>query len=665
MRRLLLISFSIGRFWVVPIVTVQSFQPSWSRIPWKPDASFRRQSLQATTVTSDDEAYSKASILNADEISTSQIVEIEPDMQAFSSAYTTVFQELPYLECIPTFGSIPSDLIGSYFRVGPAMFSAGSIVPPRTSIVQPKQPPVPDGTDPDRMVLHPFDGDGAILGITFTSDDNKAIARYRFIRTAGFTNERKKGRRLYNAMDSTRIVGGTGGLGNDLPLPVFRHHLQPGLNKNRKNTSNTRAVFWGNRLLTLFEGSQPFKLDSLALSTEGRSRLGGAIRRDTDPFGAKLSYDAHRNHALSYSVDPGAMKSRLTVFEFDAQFKLVENGRTDHDLPGFSLINDFCTTENYAIFIQPNLQVNGMQFLIQKEPGKILSLDSSQSSTLHLIPRAHKAGDSLRSMRIPVIKDGASEANMQFCNAYETADQKIIIDAILSDATKDRRSNASPLNWPWGTTLAEYQSMSSQKSLWRFTVDLRQGTVQKQCLFRNQYSFGAVNPAVSSCPHRYIYMNVGGLGATVAPPQGLVKYDTVTMQQHDGWMPQVFEFCGEPMYAPRSSDGKDAAEDSGYILSVLYNGRRKESELLIFQANALSDGPTTRIPLGVAIPHGHYGCFSTQATMTAEEIDRRVKLADKMESRGNRWNEVKSDFSGLGLRLDDMEEYFGDWNPFD
>jgi hypothetical protein len=32
-----------------------------------------------------------------------------------------------------------------------------------------------------------------------------------------------------------------------------------------------------------------------------------------------------------------------------------------------------------------------------------------------------------------------------------------------------------------------------------------------------------------------------------------------------------------------------------------------------------------------------------------------------MESRGNYWNEVKSDFSGLGLRLDDMEEYFGDF----
>ena len=65
----------------------------------------------------------------------------------------------------------------------------------------------------------------------------------------------------------------------------------------------------------------------------------------------------------------------------------------------------------------------------------------------------------------------------------------------------------------------------------------------------------------------------------------------------------------------------------------------------------------------MVVPHGYHGCFSaTEETgWTAEEIDRRAKLADKMESRGNMWNEVKSDFSGLGLRLDDIEEYFGDF----
>ena len=76
----------------------------------------------------------------------------------------------------------------------------------------------------------------------------------------------------------------------------------------------------------------------------------------------------------------------------------------------------------------------------------------------------------------------------------------------------------------------------------------------------------------------------------------------------------------------------------------------------------LTDGPIARVPLGIGVPHGLYGCFTEapEANWSAEEVERRSKLADKMESRGNMWNEVKSDFSGLGLRLNDLEEYFGD-----
>jgi all-trans-8'-apo-beta-carotenal 15,15'-oxygenase len=681
---------------------------------------------------------------------------MEPDMAAYASAYTTVMQELPYRICLPSSdggGTIPSDLRGTYFRSGPAMFSAGSIVPPPTSIVRPQQLPVPDGTDPDRMVRHPFDGDGAILAMTFThhsnnetslsSSSSQAIARYRYVRTAAFTNERKRGVRLYPGMDTTRAMGPTAGagLGNDLPLPLFRHHFQPGLNKLRKNTSNTRAVYWGKRLLTMFEGSQPFKLDARALSTEGRSRLGGAILRDTDPFGTKMSYDAHQHRALFYSIEHGLVQSVVTLLEFDAQFRLIEGGRIRYTVPGFALMNDFCTTPNYAIFIQPNVQVNPIQFLVNKEPGTSLHLSTNMPSVLHLLPRAdtqlnpNTASPVVRQLRIslPIQMDGPSEANIQFCNAYEMDPHTIIIDAILSDGTsvlpKNQQQQQSPPpppsshgQWPWGTTLHEYQSMASKKSLWRYTIDLNNRNnsnnnsddgstplVTKQLLCADQCSFGTINPMMSSYPHRYIYMNIGRLGTAVAPPQGIVQYDCHTGRTMDGWMPEAYEFCGEPMYAPRSpprastspvvtsttttanntTTKEEEEEDSGYILSVLYNGRTKESEFVVLQANHLAAGPITRLPLGIGIPHGYYGCYandggtddadnnnnnnntdtssssSSSPIGTAEEIDRRVKLADKMESRGNRWNEVKSDFSGLGLRFDDMEEYFGDWNPFD
>jgi all-trans-8'-apo-beta-carotenal 15,15'-oxygenase len=637
--------------------------------------------LKASLITSDDEASGNSVDVVAHDKSKSN----QPDMEAYASAYTTVFQELPYKECIPSQGEVPLDLMGSYFRSGPAMFSAGSIVPPKTSIVQPKQPPVPDGTDRDRMVLHPFEGDGAILGITFTND-KKVVARYRYVRTTALTKERKKGLRLYSAMDTTRKMGPSigAGVGNDFPIPLFRHHLQPGLNKSRKNTSNTRAIYWGKRLFTLFEGCQPYKLDARALSTDGRSRLGGAIRRDSDPFGTKISYDAQKNRALFYSVEHNGINTDLTVFEFDSEFRLVNDeangkGRTSYDLPGFALINDFCTTSSYAIFIQPHVNVNLMQYVVNKEPGKILNLDMDTPAKLHLIPRI---GTNTKQQCISIPLDGPYEANIQFCNAYEI-DNIFTIDAILSDGKAMMNSRQQqPLSWPWGTTLQEYQSIASKKSLWRYAVDTRSGSVSKELLYSGQCYFGTVSPMVSSKRHQFIYMNIGIMGSDVSPPQGIVKYDCNIRQVVQEWKPELYEFCGEPIYAPRSSTIVDTNndidqsngsnnidDDTGYILSVLYNGRKKQSELLIFTASDISNGPITRIPLGISIPHGYYGCYTNDAEQiignTSEEIDRRVKLMDKMESRGNRWNEVKSDFSGLGLRFDDMEEYFGDWNPFD
>ena len=659
----------------------------------------------ATADTSDDEGAVRSTATttttSAQQLATDslQLLQRSPDMEAYASAYTTIFQEIPYKEYIPTIGTVPSDLMGgSYFKCGPAMFSAGSIVPPKTSIVQPKQLPVPDGTDMDRMVVHPFEGDGAILGITFTKD-HKIVLRYRFIRTTALTKERKKGLRLYTAMDSTRKMGSSigAGVGNDFPLPLFRHHLQPGLNKSRKNTSNTRAIYWGKRLFTMFEGCQPYKLDARALSTDGRSRLGGAIRRDADPFGSKISYDASTHRAIFYSVNQNGINTDLTTYEFDADFRLVEDatngnkGRTSFDLPGFALINDFCTAKNYAIFIQPHINTNAIQFLTSKEPGKSLTVDVNTPAKLHLIPR-FATGAKQQCIAIPL--NGPYEANIQFVNAYEKDKNCIIIDAILSDGRdlikSQQHQQQTPLMWPWGKTLKEYQSIASKKSLWRYTVNTKTGSVIKEALFNGQCYFGTINPMVGSLQHQFIFMNIGSLGSEVSPPQGIAKFDCNedTMQMVQVWKPEPYEFCGEPMYAPRYSVSLDttttttttenvgiinrdgaAAEDSGYILSVLYNGRTKESELIVLEAANINHGPITRIPFGISIPHGYYGCYTTDTEQvigrSADEIDRRVKLMDKMESRGNRWNEVKSDFSGLGLRFDDMEEYFGDWNPFD
>jgi all-trans-8'-apo-beta-carotenal 15,15'-oxygenase len=619
----------------------------------------------------------------------------DPDVEAYASGYTTVFEEIPFRLCRPSFGTIPKDLRGSYYRAGPAMYSAGSIVPPKTSIVQPRQPPVKDGADPKRMVLHPMEGDGALLGVTFTrstqeseegtendgssssdspsedeeDDEAACVVRFRYVRTPGFTNERKKGQRMYTGMDATRQLPAAEsndafqGLANDHPMPLFRHHYQPGLNKLRKNTANTRAVFWGKRLFCLWEGGQPYKVDGRALGTEGRSQLGGAVRKDTDPIGGVLRVDAPRQRALLYGISHGAQSSDLTLYEFGSDFRLVPNGgRRTFQVPGFLLVNDMGVTSMFAVFVAPNVQCSAVQFLVNKDPGKVLKVE--KGGTVVLVRRAGEGGDDAAAIRtIPIAPDALSEANLQIVNAYESDNDRVVLDVIRSDGSHKRPSQASSA-WPWATTLDEYRNIASRKSLWRYTVDVRGTTVSKTLLLDRHVDFATINPQLSSRPHQYVYMNVGRGegGLQSAPPQGVLRYDVATGDVQE-WMPdQPHEFCGEPLFVPRDKGRTEVQEDDGYLLSVLYNGKTRESEVVIFDAARVRSGPITRIPIGAAIPHGYHGCFASEhADWSPDEILRRAKLHDKMESRGNYWNEVKSDFSGLGLRLDDMEEYFGDF----
>eukprot|EP00804_Cyclotella_cryptica_P023620 CCRYP_011949-RC/>CCRYP_011949-RC protein AED:0.03 eAED:0.03 QI:295/0.5/0.66/1/0.5/0.66/3/218/662 len=595
-----------------------------------------------------------------------------PDMQAYANGYKTVFNEISCKLCTPVQGELPKDLVGTYYRCGPAMFSAGSLPPPKTSLVKPKQPPVPDGVDPTRMVLHPFEGDGAVLAVTFHGDtkpdttdadtadqvvdtNGKATVRFKYVRTNAFTNERKKGKKLYTGMESTRSMDN--GIGNDLTLPFFRHHLLPGLNKLRKNTSNTRTVYFGKKLLSLWSGGLPYKLDSLALSTDGRSQLGGAIKREDSALGGKAAIDAARNRILFYGIDEDSGSSQLNLYEFNAKFQPIKenDGVVQVKLPGLAMVHDFAVTENYGIFVQPLVKVNGMQYMLSKEPGKTVALEES-SKLVHVVSRAssNNPGE-IQSFQIPF--DGFNEANLQLINAYEDRDGIIIFDAIRSDERTSSKGSSNN-KWPWATSLENYKTMSTKKSLWRYQVHPRNGFISKDCIANEQIYFGVINSQKSGAMHRYIYAAIGATGEDVAPPQGIVKYDCKSNTQ-ESWFPESYEFCGEPMYA---SGIGDTSEDAGYILSVLFNGKEEESEVVVLRADNISQGPIARIPLGMAVPHGNHGCFASgeEANWTYEEIERRAKLADKMESRGSMWNEVKSDFSGLGLRFDDMEEYFGD-----
>ena len=387
------------------ILLQNNYSPNFTRL----SSSVTEESSMGTTAQEEEDQQQPASTTQTAAESTpnnmtqQQSPPQPPDMLAYFNGYKTVFTEISCELSTPTYGSLPPDLIGTYYKCGPAMFSAGSLSPPKNSFVKPKQPPVEDGVDSSRMVSHPFEGDGAVLAVTFHGDnrhvnegeegnaDNddepkvdtagKMTTRYRYVRTNAFTNERKKGKKLYTGMESTRSTPNLP-VENDITLPFYRHHLLSGLNKNRKNTSNTRTVYFGKKLLTLWGGGLPYKLDSLALSTDGRTQLGGVIKREDSSMSSKAIIDSKKNRILFFGIDEESSSSQLNIYEFNSKFQPIRDndGLVQVKLPGLALIYDFGITNNYAVFVQNMLKVNGMQYMVSKEPGKSVTLLDGEPS---------------------------------------------------------------------------------------------------------------------------------------------------------------------------------------------------------------------------------------------------------------------------------------------
>jgi len=129
--------------------------------------------------------------------------------------------------------------------------------------------------------------------------------------------------------------------------------------------------------------------------------------------------------------------------------------------------------------------------------------------------------------------------------------------------------------------------------------------------------------------------------------KGLIKIDTV--EKIDSvWLGEPYEYLGESIFV---ANEKGIEEDDGYVLSILTNGKDNTSEFVIFDAKDVSKGPISRLNIkGTNIPFGLHGSWAQGLVFSEEDIIRKWKASYALDSKS--WNEVKSDFSGLGLVYD-------------
>ena len=82
-----------------------------------------------------------------------------------------------------------------------------------------------------------------------------------------------------------------------------------------------------------------------------------------------------------------------------------------------------------------------------------------------------------------------------------------------------------------------------------------------------------------------------------------MHYDLKTGKS-TGWSAGKDDRFGEPMFVPRS---ENAAEGDGWMLSVVYRGDEKRSDLAVFEATDLGRGPIALAHLSSRVPAGFHG----------------------------------------------------------
>ncbi|NEO44101.1 MAG: carotenoid oxygenase family protein [Moorea sp. SIO4A3] len=452
-------------------------------------------------------------------------------------------------------GEIPEDLQGTWLRNGPGLLDINGY-----------------------RVHHPFDGDGMICAIAF--DHGRAHFRNRFVRTEGFLAEQKAGKPVYRGVFGTQKPGGW--LAN-----LFDVQL--------KNIANTNVIYWGSKLLALWEAAKPYSLDPHTLETLGEDNLDG-ILAGGESFAAhpwidpSSKLDGGQPCLVNFAIQPG-LSSKIIIYELDPTGKLLR--RQSYCVPGFCFIHDFAITPNYCIFFQNPVTYNPIPFLLgYRGAGECVAYQPEQPTRIIVIPRKQNTEE-------VKILETQSGFIFHHANAFEE-DGKIYVDSICYESLPAIET---------GTDFREIDmNTNAPGQLWRFTLNLTEKTVANQFLEERCCEFPIINPNCVGHPYRYLFIGATDRPTGNAPLQGILKIDMETKTQQF-WSAAPKGFVNEPMFVPRPNAER---EDDGWVLTLVYDASHHRSDLVILDGRDLTSEPVARLHLKHHIPYGLHGSWTSE-----------------------------------------------------
>lgn len=417
-------------------------------------------------------------------------------------------------------------------------------------------------------LYHPFDGDGMLHAIHF--ENGKATYRNRFVETVGFLAEQAAGRSLWPGllqpeMYTQRGWGAIGSMKDNAGTDVIAHS--------------------GQLLASMSQGSEPYRLDPITLETTGASS-----------WGKHLGKEGISSH---YKVD--VYTGDMMFFNFGETYPFMHYGVINRDnemvhyepveLPGARWPHDMGITENYTILHDLPM------FFDEKDLAKGIrqtKFFKDIPSRFGVIPRF---GDNSQIRWF----EGTPCYILHLSNSYEDGDE-VIMDACVSFQPKAPGVGEKGSD-PFERILAHLDKHRTQTHMRRFRFNMKTGKTIEECIDDEVTEFPIVNNDYVGYKYRYSYNTLFKKGDWLFT--GIKKYDLLTgtstrYEYGDG------RYGDEPHIARTPAS---VEEDDGYVITMVVDMVKNQSECIILDASEIEKGPLATIILPHVIQTGTHACW--------------------------------------------------------
>ena len=412
-------------------------------------------------------------------------------------------------------------------------------------------------------------GDGMISAFRF--EDGHVDYKSRYVRTERFLAERAARRALYGAYRN-RFTDETSVQGLD------------------RTVANTSPIWHAGRLFASKEDGLPYEIDPDTLETLGRFDWDGQLKTVT--VSAHPKVDPRTGELLFYGYEASGDASRDMAFcVADAEGRLVSEEWFEAPYPG--MVHDFAITEDYAVFpIFPTLaDLDRM-----KAGGPHWMSDVSQDCWVAVVPRKTGVKD-IRWFRRP------GGQFFHVINAWNEG-ERITLDLCVSEMNSfpfipdisgapydPAKASAFPSRWT--LDLTRNDDRISERPVSMVPGDVPRIDDRRIGMTYRQAWMGMVDPT------RAMRMSgpVGG-GFNLV---GRVDMDSGEV---DAWYGGDDDAFQEPQFVPTG-----AGETDGYVLSVIERHADNLSDVGVFHAGRMAEGPVATIKLPLRLRGAVHGCW--------------------------------------------------------